>query len=137
MTAISPKVVAECGLKQIDLIQCSTAGGIVEKCPVFLVSIFLPNKVAFPQLRVSEAKIHEAGILIGMDIINAGDFFITNFSGRTIFNFRMPSLGDVNFINNPAFGQHKNEPYVRPASPGRNDPCPCGSGKKYKNCCMK
>jgi preprotein translocase subunit SecA len=19
---------------------------------------------------------------------------------------------------------------------GRNDPCPCGSGKKYKNCCM-
>ena len=21
--------------------------------------------------------------------------------------------------------------------PGRNDPCPCGSGKKYKNCCGK
>lgn len=20
---------------------------------------------------------------------------------------------------------------------GRNDPCPCGSGKKYKACCMK
>jgi uncharacterized protein len=20
--------------------------------------------------------------------------------------------------------------------PGRNDPCPCGSGKKYKNCCI-
>jgi preprotein translocase subunit SecA len=20
---------------------------------------------------------------------------------------------------------------------GRNDPCPCGSGKKYKNCCGK
>lgn len=20
--------------------------------------------------------------------------------------------------------------------PGRNDPCPCGSGKKYKNCCL-
>lgn len=19
--------------------------------------------------------------------------------------------------------------------PGRNDPCPCGSGKKYKHCC--
>jgi hypothetical protein len=19
---------------------------------------------------------------------------------------------------------------------GRNDPCPCGSGQKYKNCCM-
>lgn len=22
-------------------------------------------------------------------------------------------------------------------TPGRNDPCPCGSGKKYKKCCMK
>lgn len=21
-----------------------------------------------------------------------------------------------------------------PATPGRNDPCPCGSGKKYKQC---
>jgi hypothetical protein len=20
--------------------------------------------------------------------------------------------------------------------PGRNDPCPCGSGKKYKKCCL-
>ena len=24
---------------------------------------------------------------------------------------------------------------VRKTEPGRNDPCPCGSGKKYKNCC--
>ena len=23
------------------------------------------------------------------------------------------------------------------SKPGRNDPCPCGSGKKYKNCCGK
>lgn len=21
--------------------------------------------------------------------------------------------------------------------PGRNEPCPCGSGKKYKKCCEK
>jgi uncharacterized protein YecA (UPF0149 family) len=20
---------------------------------------------------------------------------------------------------------------------GRNDPCPCGGGKKFKNCCMR
>ena len=23
-----------------------------------------------------------------------------------------------------------------PQEPGRNDPCPCGSGLKYKNCCQ-
>ena len=28
-------------------------------------------------------------------------------------------------------------PYVRPEPKvGRNDPCPCGSGKKYKKCCL-
>ncbi len=26
-------------------------------------------------------------------------------------------------------------PYIAPPKVGRNDPCPCGSGKKYKNCC--
>jgi hypothetical protein len=31
----------------------------------------------------------------------------------------------------------KAKPIVRPGSKlGRNDPCPCGSGKKYKKCCM-
>ena len=28
-------------------------------------------------------------------------------------------------------------PYIAPPKVGRNDPCPCGSGKKYKNCCGK
>jgi Protein of unknown function (DUF1186)/SEC-C motif len=27
------------------------------------------------------------------------------------------------------------EPYRAPAKVGRNEPCPCGSGKKYKKCC--
>jgi len=26
---------------------------------------------------------------------------------------------------------------VKPAKVGRNDPCPCGSGRKYKQCCGK
>ena len=35
-------------------------------------------------------------------------------------------------------GGMSDEPYVRDAKKiGRNDPCPCGSGKKYKHCCMK
>ncbi len=28
------------------------------------------------------------------------------------------------------------QPYIAPEKIGRNDPCPCGSGKKYKKCCM-
>lgn len=30
-----------------------------------------------------------------------------------------------------------NKPVVKGKKIGRNDPCPCGSGKKYKNCCGK
>ena len=32
-------------------------------------------------------------------------------------------------------GEHEHKPFVRSGSKvGRNDPCPCGSGKKYKHC---
>lgn len=29
----------------------------------------------------------------------------------------------------------KSKTIVKEKTPGRNDPCPCGSGKKYKKCC--
>ena len=31
----------------------------------------------------------------------------------------------------------KQVPAASAKTAGRNDPCPCGSGKKYKNCCMR
>ncbi len=31
--------------------------------------------------------------------------------------------------------QKRSYTVVKPKKIGRNDPCPCGSGKKYKNCC--
>ena len=34
-------------------------------------------------------------------------------------------------------GSLGNTPKRAKKEPGRNDPCPCGSGKKYKNCCGK
>ncbi len=39
------------------------------------------------------------------------------------------SLGSDQVLREPPQGGQ-----VRP---GRNDPCPCGSGKKYKNCCWR
>lgn len=32
---------------------------------------------------------------------------------------------------------NKTKTVVKPKKIGRNEPCPCGSGKKYKNCCGK
>jgi hypothetical protein len=35
----------------------------------------------------------------------------------------------------PVFNTGEEEAPQAGAAPGRNDPCPCGSGKKYKKCC--
>ena len=42
-------------------------------------------------------------------------------------------------VNNPTVDGEdaKKEPVHAEEKIGRNDPCPCGSGKKYKNCCGK
>jgi SWIM/SEC-C metal-binding protein len=40
-------------------------------------------------------------------------------------------ISDIIKLLNPSEGMRA------AAVPGRNDPCPCGSGLKYKNCCMK
>jgi len=38
-------------------------------------------------------------------------------------------ISDIERLLNPP------EPYRADDAIGRNDPCPCGSGKKYKKCC--
>lgn len=37
----------------------------------------------------------------------------------------------------PTFRFKKQRPIVKDYSIRRNDPCPCGSGKKYKKCCLQ
>ena len=40
-------------------------------------------------------------------------------------------VSPMNFLGNIGVTM----PIIAEKKPGRNDPCPCGSGKKYKNCC--
>jgi preprotein translocase subunit SecA len=57
----------------------------------------------------------------------------THASGPTMDAFRQQQEGMAN-----QQGPIKKEPIRnRNQRVGRNDPCPCGSGKKYKNCCMR
>lgn len=37
----------------------------------------------------------------------------------------------------PHWGNAQARPIVNENKTGRNDPCPCGSGKKYQKCCLK
>ncbi len=56
-----------------------------------------------------------------------------SFEGMKSLTNSMGSRGD--FFGNRGTGRH--EPVRSAAKVGRNDLCPCGSGKKYKNCCGK
>ena len=41
------------------------------------------------------------------------------------------------WAGNPFFYPGAAAPFAKTNKIGRNDPCPCGSGKKYNNCCRK
>jgi len=66
------------------------------------------------------------------------------------FNYEYPSNSDIPLIDNngPLSPDNhfdaiidsffmKPEAFVKDEEIGRNDPCPCGSGRKYKHCCME
>lgn len=108
-----------------------------EICTRYLVSLHLPNQVVIPELEISDCG-GDIGcdILIGMDVISLGDFAVSNFNGHTTFTFRMPSVERLNFTTQLAHTAVRGT-FIAPPKIGRNEPCPCGSGKKYKKCCGK
>ena len=65
---------------------------------VYAVNIFLPNQVAFQFVKVTEGDLKGANVLIGMDIITTGDFSLTNVGGNTTFSFRVPSLKEIDYV---------------------------------------
>lgn len=138
-TVITQKVVDRCGLKPIGRTIVRTAQGEMQT-PVYLVNVMLPNKVGVVNLRVTRGNFGgDADVLIGMDIVGIGDFAITNKDGKTVFSFRAPSCGTIDFSKEATSVVVKTTTAiptpVLPNKIGRNDPCPCGSGKKYKKCC--
>lgn len=141
-SVISPKMVQECGLIPIGKDKVHTAGGIVTQ-NVYLIDIGLPNGILIESVRVTEAQeIAGADALVGMDIISLGDFAISNFNGETIFTFRMPSEGIVDFVddsNKKAIKdiRKKLQNSERLLKQHGNEKCNCGSGKRFRYCCGK
>ena len=102
--------------------------------PLYEASIEICDKVNFSGLMVtSGALLDGAECLIGMDILTKGDLSVTNFDGKTCVSFRIPSSQCIDFVAS----ERASNPFVSTKIPGRNDPCACGSGKKYKYCCGK
>jgi hypothetical protein len=95
--------------------------------PTHIVHFYLPNQVAILGVLVTEFPgATNFGAIIGMDVMTLGDLSITNYSGRTCMSFRTPSLSKVDYV-----AEHARAVF---SGVGRNDPCPCGSGRKFKKC---
>lgn len=129
-SVITKKVVEDLGLKPTGMTKVNHAGG-ESTTRKFLVDIWLPNKVVMKQVTVTEGVLNgNFEILVGMDVISKGDFAVTNKDGKTCFSYRYPSVECIDFVKQP----YKEKPIAKEAKVGRNDKCPCGSGKKYKKC---
>ena len=90
-------------VKELNLIptgmrNISTPSGERE-VSTYLVKVVLPNGVDIGQIEVCETEIGNQGIalLVGMDVITRGDLSISNFNGRTVFTFSIPSMKTTDF----------------------------------------
>ena len=57
-----------------------------------------------------------------------------------LLNVKIKQPPQIKKVEKPVANTSTNEKFVQAKSSktvGRNDPCPCGSGKKYKHCCGK
>jgi preprotein translocase subunit SecA len=80
------------------------------------------------RLRTSHAEMNALGSSGGSSVtssVTQGGGPVDNAQFERALNRAIPG-------ESPATPQ---QPIVKAPTVGRNDPCPCGSGKKYKKCC--
>ena len=132
-SVISERVVKSLELEPTGVARVYHANG-ESMVNTYSVNIFLPNNAVFYVPMVTEGILTGTDVLIGMNIISRGDFTVTASKGKTKFSFQIPSTHDTDYVKEHS---SKIAPIVKEKTPGRNDLCSCGSGKKYKHCCGK
>lgn len=67
----------------------------VKQVDMYKVDIIISNDIYYNEILVAESNTEIQGFdfIIGMDIINQGDFAVSNCNGKTTFVFRTPSEG--------------------------------------------
>jgi predicted aspartyl protease len=95
---IRPEIAVKLQLQSLGKVLMSTPTGKDVPSNVYSVNLYLPNHVAVPKVPVAEGIPNNCDMLIGMDIINLGDFAVTNYQGHTVFSFRMPSMAEIDFL---------------------------------------
>jgi uncharacterized protein YchJ len=86
---------------------------------------------ALPEINEHIKKEYTSG-LVDMEHTFYGYYSILGLDHPEMDNWRQAAMGsEMDFTNLKG----KSEPVQKESKIGRNDPCPCGSGKKYKKCC--
>lgn len=97
-TCISKELVEKLNLIPTGMVNVHTPSGIgiMNK---YMINLILNNEVRIMHLPVMDSEIGKQGIdvLIGMDIINLGDFAVSNYKGKTQFSFRIPSQEHIEY----------------------------------------
>lgn len=72
----------------------------------------------------------------GFEMFEEMNYSIQEDTVRYLFNVQSPEKMRRRRVAEPSnAGDKPQHPIVKKKKIGRNDPCPCGSGKKYKKCC--
>jgi hypothetical protein len=126
-SVVSTSFVQSLGLAPVGTSQVHHGDGESTR-NTYLVNLYLPNKVCIAGVLVTEFPASQKvfDVLVGMDVICHGDLSITNVDGKTTMSFRTPSCESIDYVVTANRMQF--------AGVGRNDPCPCKSGKKFKKC---
>lgn len=98
-SCITAKLAQQIGLKPIGKTPVTNTSGTEIK-DAYLVNIRLPNNVILTHLKVVECVALSGGFefLIGMDIIGAGDFAVTNADNKTTLSYRLPSIKTIDYV---------------------------------------
>ena len=85
-TVISLQLAKKLGFEKVgETIQCTVNGN--RTAGVYMCDVILGENLIFNDLEIYDGNFHSCEFLIGMDIINKGNFSINNDGGSTVMKF--------------------------------------------------
>ena len=94
---ITKRVVEDLGLQVEGYTTVYHVQGEAESVPLFYVNLVLFRNFHFAGVTVVLGELLDTDVLVGMDIINKGDFAVSNRNGATSFSFGIPSVENFDF----------------------------------------
>jgi len=100
-SVISKKVIDDLGLRSsgktiIHVVGPSGTENEYE-ANIYFVNLYFPPCTVIPT-KVVEGSMPGCDVLIGMNVINLGDFAVTNYNNKTTWSFRLPSCSEIDFF---------------------------------------